>query len=250
MKRRVQMNRPKVVGIIMTYNCASLVEEIYHRLPLDVLDEIIITDDGSSDNIEEVAAKLGIPCFRHSHTGYGGNIRHGLKKALEAGADYMVEIHGDGQYDPTFIKPGLEKIQQGYDFLLGSRFVNIFQPLKDKMPLIRYFGNLGLSAMDRLFMDLHLTEFHTGFRIYSKELIQALDFSHSSDDYLFSFEIIAQAHYQGLRVGEIPIRCDYAKDHTSISIRKSFIYAWETRKVLVKYLLAKMGFKIGLFEKA
>ncbi|MBX4187007.1 MAG: glycosyltransferase family 2 protein [Candidatus Doudnabacteria bacterium] len=242
------MNNSKVIGIIMTYNCAHLVEGIYRRLPLDVFDEVIIADDGSADNIEEVAHKIGLPYFSHEHGGYGTNIKYGLQKALERGAEYMVEIHGDGQYDPDFIPAGLQKIQQGYAFLMGSRFVNILQPLRDKMSLIRYMGNICLSFMDRLVLRLPLTEFHSGFRIYSRQLIEKLSTAGTSADYLYSFEIIAQAKYCNLPVTEIPIRCDYSQDHTSIGLRKSFIYAWQTRKVLAKYILARMGFKIKIFN--
>jgi glycosyltransferase involved in cell wall biosynthesis len=241
-------NNLKVIGIILTYDCASLVEGIYRRLPEGVFDSVIVVDDGSKDNIREVIVKLKIPFFAHEHRGYGGNIKYGLQKALEMGADYMVEIHGDGQYDAVFSKPGLEKIKQGYDFVLGSRFADFTQPLRDHMPLSRYLANIGLSFFDRLILGVPLTEFHTGFRIYSRHLLAVLDLQHTSDDYLFSFEIIAKARYCNLKIGEIPIRCDYSKEHTSIGIWKAAVYSLQTFYVLFAYALTRLGFPIRLFS--
>ncbi|MBX4197979.1 glycosyltransferase family 2 protein [Candidatus Parcubacteria bacterium] len=241
-------NTSKVIGIIMTYNCAHLVEGIYNRLPKNVFDSIFITDDGSKDDIQKVAYTLGIECLKHEHTGYGGNIKLGLAKALEMGAEYMVEIHGDGQFSPEFIVPGLEKMKSGYDFILGSRFTDIRQPLRDKMPVPRYLANISLSFIDRLVLGLRLTEFHNGARIYSRRLIETIGFKNTSNDYLYSFEIIAQARYHNLKVGEVSERADYGKDHTSISMKKSIVYALKTFGVLGKYVLARIGFKTKLFR--
>ena len=157
---------PKRVGIILTWNCAQFLEAIYNRLPKDSFDEIIIADDASSDETAKVAQRLGIPFFTHAHTGYGGNIKFGLRKALELGADYMAEIHGDDQYDPSFIPAAFAIMHDGADFVLGSRFVDIRQPRRDKMPLERYLANIGLSFIDRIILQIPLTEFHTGFRVY------------------------------------------------------------------------------------
>lgn len=232
----------------MTYNCASLVEDIFHRLPKNVFDSIIIADDGSGDTISKVAKKLQIPLFSHKHKGYGGNIKYGLQKALEMGGDYMVEIHGDGQYGAASIIPGLEKVKQGYDFVLGSRFSDIRQPLRDNMPLSRYLANIGLSFFDRLILGVPLSEFHNGFRIYTRHLLETIGFEGTSDGFLYSFEIIAQATYHNLRIGEVPVRCDYSKEHSSINIKKSAAYSFQTFWILLLYLLSRSGFKIRLFN--
>lgn len=240
----------KTIGIILTYNCAPMLESTWQRIPKELFDEIILVDDGSQDNTMEVARNLGITSLTHPHSGYGGNIKFGLEEAIKRGADYMIEIHGDGQYSPSFIPAALEKIKrENLAFLLGSRFTNLKNPLKDKMPLSRYLANIGLSFMDRLVLRVPLTEFHTGFRVYTKNLIQTVGLTGTSDDYLFSFEIIAMARFHNLPIGEIPIRCDYSGEHTSISIWKSTVYSFQMLKVLFDYLLACLGFKSCIFRR-
>lgn len=232
----------------MTYNCASVVADIYKRLPKDLLSDIILVDDASSDNVMEIAKELGIKAYTHEHLGYGGNIKFGLQKALAMGADYMVEIHGDGQYDPSSLASALEKMKNGCVFILGSRFTKEGRALEDKMSLVRYLANRGLSFFDRLVLQLPLTEFHSGFRVYSRKLLETIPFPVGSDDYLYSFEIIAQAGFCGLKVEEVPVRCDYSKEHTSASLKKSAIYALQTFGVLIKYIIAHLGFKTKLFS--
>jgi glycosyltransferase involved in cell wall biosynthesis len=239
---------PKVIGILMTYNCASLVEGAYQRLPKEVFDEIILVDDGSMDDISQAAERIGIPFFSHPHLGYGGNIKYGLHVALERGADIMVEIHGDGQFDPTVAKPGIQKMKEGFDFVMGSRFTDVRQPLKDGMPLTRYLANIGLSFFDRLILRLPLTEYHGGFRVYSRHLLETVGFAHTSDDYLYSFEIIVQAAYHKLPVAEVPVRADYTRAHTSISLKKASVYSVQTFGILGAYLLAKLGIKTRFFR--
>ena len=242
------VNKKKVIGVILAYKHASFLESLYQKLPLDILDEVIITNDESGDTTEEIARKLGIPCFSHSQLGYGGNMKYGMKKALERGADYVVEIHGDGQYDPSFIHPALEKMKQGCDLVLGTRFMDMSQPLRDGMPMIKYIANICLTSIERLVLRARVSEFHTGARVYSKKAIETSDFTYTSNDFLFGFESIAQIRYHRLKIGEVPVRCYYNQEHTSISLKNSAIYAIASFKVLLIFIVARLGFKTKLFH--
>jgi len=239
----------ETVGIILTYKHASFLEETYRRIPGGILDKIIVVDDSSDDGTKDLARKLSLPFYSTpKNLGYGGNIEYALTIAAKLGAKYMVEIHGDGQYDPKYIPKALHKIKRkGCDFLLGSRFKSLTQPLKDHMPLSRYLANIGLNLIARLVLQIPLTEFHSGFRIYTRRLIETIGFEGTSNTNIYSFENIAQAAYHKLSICEIAIRCDYAKEHTSLSLKRSIVYSFQMLWVLVLYLLAKFGLKSRLF---
>jgi len=239
----------KVIGIIMTYNCADLVEDTYRRLPKSIFDEVFIIDDGSRDNIREVAKKLNIPFFEHRHLGYGGNLRYGLKKSMEMGADYMVEIHGDGQFDASVTSGAIQKMEEeNLGFLIGSRFTNLKQPLKDGMPLPRYLANVGLSFIEKIILRIPWTEFHAGYRVYSREFLEKIDLTKGANDYLYSFQIIALAAYLKIKCGEVPIRADYRKAHTSVGYFRAAINSFQELWVLCLYIMAKLGIKMSIFQ--
>ncbi|MBP9714926.1 MAG: glycosyltransferase family 2 protein [Candidatus Pacebacteria bacterium] len=245
----MENNNKKVIGIIMTYNCAHLLEGAYEKIPKDVFDMLIVVDDGSKDNVAEVAKKLNVPFFPHEHGGYGVNLRYGLKKAVELGGEYMVEIHGDGQFKPEASREAVEKMKRDdLDFLIGSRFTDLKQPLKDGMPWPRYYANIGLSFIERLVLRIPWTEFHPGFRAYSKRLINKIDLNVGADDYLYSFQIIAFTAFVKGKCGEIPIRADYHGAHTSVNYRKAAINSFQEMWVLVQYVFAKFGLKSGVFK--
>ncbi len=247
----MENNKKKVIGIILAYKASSHIEELWNRIPKGVCDSIFISNDTAGDGTEEVAERLGIPCFSHPRLMYGGNVKYALKKALEMGADYIVEIHGDGQYDPSYIGPAVIKAKENdmYGMVLGSRFKPLIQPLRDKMPLPRYLANIGLSFIDRIILGTRASELHSGARLYNANALRKIDFSNTSDDFLFSFEIIAQTIYQGFKIGEVTVRCDYTGEHTSINYKSSTIYALKTFKVMFLFIAARLGFKTKLFPK-
>lgn len=231
----------KIIAFILAYNVGPMLEKAYNKIPKKIVDQVIICDDGSKDNTEDIAKNISAKYFKNlSNLGYGGNLKESLARCFELGADYAVEIHGDGaQFNPIAINDALPLMEKGYDLILGSRFIVPGLARKNGMPLIRFMANRGLSFFDKLILQLPLTEFHTGFRIYSKKLYETTTFLQNSNDYLFSFEIIAQASYFKLKVGEVPVEADYISEHTSHKISGAAIYAFKTFYVLLKYLLAR-----------
>lgn len=234
------MKRQKVVVIMPAYNAEKTVAEAYRRLPKKGVDEIILVDDGSSDRTFEVAKKLPIRVFRnHINLGYGGNLKVCLTKSLEAGADIIIEYHPDNQYDPKDLSLFLEKVHQGFGFALGSRFIYPKEALENRMPFEKFLANRAMSWIDEVVLGVEMSEFHSGFRMYTRELLERVPFHQNSDDYLFSFEIIVQAIYYRFRIADVPISCLYHKDMHTANLWKSAIYALGTFKTLGQYLLAK-----------
>jgi glycosyltransferase involved in cell wall biosynthesis len=244
----MERGQGKAICVILAYNCGNVLENTYNRIPTSAVDRIILCDDASTDNTVEVAKRLGIETYTHEHLGYGGNVKFSITKGIELGAEYIVDLHGDGQYDPSAIPLALQKAREGYDLVLGSRFlIDKTQPLKDDMSWARYLANIGLSAIERIVLQVSVTEFHTGFRVYTKRLAERVNLDATSNGFLFGFEIIAQTAFAKLKIGEIPIRCSYKEEHTSITIPQSIAYAFLTFKTLALYLAAKVGVKTKLF---
>ena len=243
----MSQNGGKVVGIIMTYNCSRMIEKTYRGVPRDCFDEIIVVDDESTDDTVEKARALGLRVFTHPHAGYGGNLFFGFSEALKLGAGYMVELHGDGQYDFSPVPAALEKLRGGCDLILGNRFHDMRQPLRDGMDASRYLGNIFLSTIGRVGLGIGTRDLFPGFRAYSRRFVETLDISHTSQDYFFSFEIIAQAKYCGLRIEAVPVRCDYKEEHSSMKLWRGFPAILHTAYTVFLYRLAQLGIKLGIF---
>ena len=230
----------KVVVVMPAYNAAKTVIGAYRKIPKKYVDEVILVDDSSRDDTYRVAKKLPIKVFRNDlNLGYGGNLKGCLSKALEAGADIIIEYHPDDQYDPAALPKFVEKAGEGYDFALGSRFIFPKQALKNKMPLVKFIANRAMSFIDELVLGLELSEFHSGFRMYTRKLLESVPWRQNSDDYLFSFDIIAQAVFWNFKVAEVPISCRYHPAMHTANFRRSAIYALGTFKRLADYLAAK-----------
>jgi glycosyltransferase involved in cell wall biosynthesis len=238
----------KALCVILAYNCATTLEETYARIPLDSVDRVILVDDASTDDTLAVAERLGIESVTHPHLGYGGNVKFANRTGVGLGYEYIVDLHGDGQYDPSAIPAAVAKAREGFDFVLGTRFApDRKQPRRDGMSYARYFANTGLSAIERLILGSSLSEFHTGFRVYSRRLVETVALDNTSDDFLFGFEVIAQAIYWNLRIGEIPIRCDYTQEHSSMPLDRCVQYAFQTFRTLALFRLARLGMSTRLF---
>lgn len=238
----------KVYAMILSHNCGELLIKAFNKIPHSEFDKIYITEDGSSDKSLKIANSLGIEVITSNKSGYGANVKNGLKWGFENGADYIVEIHGDGaQFNPKAIFPAKEFINKNYDFIIGSRFIDIETTLNLGIPKPRYYANKFLSKIDRLILQLPFTEFHTGFRIYGKQF-NRMPFEKFSDDYLLSFEVIAFAAFMNFKSAEVPVECDYIDDHTSHSYIGASIYAIQHFLTLFRFLLTKVRIKSGIFR--
>ena len=239
----------KIYAMILCHNCEKLLPIAYEKIPKNYFDKIFVTDDGSTDNSISVANNLGIEVTSATKSGYGANVKHGLNYAFKNGADYVVEVHGDGaQFNPKAIIPAMKYIDKKYDFIIGSRLINIKRSLELKIPIPRLIANYALSYLDRMILGIDFTEFHTGFRIYGKKFSQKV-FKRFSDDYLFSFEIIAWAAFIKSKCAEVPVECDYISDHTSHSYIGASIYALQHFKTLFHYIVStKTKIKLGIFD--
>ena len=237
-----------IVGFILSRNNGSLIERAIKKCP-KCINQIFISDDKSTDNTNEVAKKNGVKVFTNEKiNGYGGNVKNALKVAFENfDADYVVEIHGDGaQFHPDATYDAL-KIIDGEstkpDLILGSRFLNFRENMKMGYPLERMVPNFFISRIERILLNIKITDFHQGFRIYSKNFYKTIDLNNLADNYLLSFEVILHAKKNKLQIQEIPVICDYNSDHTSHKLfgkNSAFTYQLETFNLIYKYFRNKL----------
>ena len=226
---------------VPAYNAAKTLEATVREIP-DVVDECILVDDHSSDDTAEVARRLGIVVEVHpKNRGYGGNQKTCYAKALEHGADVVVMLHPDYQYTPLLVTPLATMIAYGvYDVALGSRILG-GGALRGGMPFYKYVANRFLTAFQNLMTGAKLSEYHTGFRAFSKELLRSLPLDANSDDFVFDNQFLAQAVLRGARMGEISCPTKYFAEASSINFRRSLIYGLGVLKTSVEFRLAKWG---------
>jgi glycosyltransferase involved in cell wall biosynthesis len=233
----------KVIVVLPAYNAALTLEKTIGEIPRDIVDEIVLVDDNSRDNTIEVANKIGIKhIIRHEENkGYGGNQKTCYNRALELGADIIVMLHPDYQYTPLLIMPMISVIGNGlYKVVFGSRILGK-GALKGGMPLYKYIANRFLTLFQNLLMNQKLSEYHTGYRAYDREVLEKINFSRNSDDFIFDNELIAQIFYNDFEIAEITCPTKYFEEASSINLKRSIQYGLGVLRVSFLYFLTKTG---------
>jgi glycosyltransferase involved in cell wall biosynthesis len=233
---------PKVIVIMPAYNAAETLERTYHDIPPGVVDKVILVDDVSQDETVEIARRLGLKTVIHvQNRGYGGNQKTCYLEALKDGADIVVMLHPDYQYDsqrvPELIAPIL---RDEADVMLGSRFLS-GGPLAGGMPIWKYVANRFLTIVENAVLGLKLSEAHTGLRAYRREVLETIPFLLNSDDFVFDSQTIAQAVAFGFRIGEIGVPTRYFEEASSVNFRRSVVYGLATLWTMLRFLLDKWG---------
>lgn len=234
--------KSKVVAVMPAYNAAKTLRMTYADLPHDVVDLVILVDDGSSDETLKIARELGLELFVHNRNyGYGANQKTCYREALKAGADIVVMVHPDYQYDPTLLPEIIRPIQEGWsDVVLGSRMMGQ-SALKQGMPWWKYISNRFLTWSENVVFGLHLSEYHTGYRAYRREALEAVNLETNSDRFIFDQEIMAQFVALKMRIAEIPVPTRYFPQASSASFGQSVRYGLSILWLLARYLLHRTG---------
>ena len=229
----------KVFVVMPAYNAAETLADTYRRIPSEQVDRVILVDDGSIDETVAVAGELDLELIVHPHNaGYGANQKTCYIEALRQGAEIVIMLHPDGQYDPDIIPQMIAAIREGEgDFVMGSRFLPPSSALTGGMPRYKYLANRFLTASENLVMGTHLSECHTGYRAYSRRLLEAVPFLRNSNNFVFDTEMIFQAHHFGFRFAEVPVSTRYFNEASSISFWSSMEYGLGTLGVAARYLL-------------
>ena len=234
--------RPKVVVVMPAYNAAKTLRITYHAIPIDQVDRVILVDDGSSDETLNIAKELKLEAFVHARNfGYGANQKTCYAEALKAGADIVVMLHPDYQYDPTLLPSLVAPIEVGEaDIVLGSRFL-YRNALKQGMPWWKYISNRFLTGIENLVLGLKLSEYHTGYRAYSRQVLEQVPFLLNSDKFVFDQEMLVQAAHMGFRIQEVSVPTRYFAEASSASFVASVVYGLSILLLLSRYLLHRIS---------
>jgi len=235
-------HKPKVVVVMPAYNAARTLRMTYAELPHDVVDLVILVDDGSSDETIQIARELGLELFVHNRNyGYGANQKTCYREALRAGADIIVMVHPDYQYDPTLLPEVIAPIQRGdADVVLGSRLLG-GRVMEQGMPWWKYIANRFLTWCENAVFGLALAEYHTGYRAYTREILEAVHVEMNSDNFIFDQEIMAQFVEVRAKIAEVPVPTRYFPQASSASFLQSTRYGLSILWVLAQYILHKSG---------
>lgn len=246
------INGRKIIVVLPAFNAEKTLAKTYGEIPFDIVDEVILVDDQSTDKTYKSAKKLGINMvFLHDkNKGYGGNQKTCYNMALELGADIVIMLHPDYQYTPRLIHSMCLLISNDlYDVVLGSRILGK-GALKGGMPLYKYIINRFLTLVQNILMGQKLSEYHTGYRAFSADVLKSLDFANNSNDFVFDNQMLAQVCFLNYRIGEISCPTRYDDDSSSINFKRSVIYGMGVMKTSFSYFLAKtIGVKSKIFRQ-
>ena len=236
------INGKLVVVIMPAYNAEKTLRKTYNEVPHDIVDEIILTDDASQDRTAEVSRELNINTFVHmQNKGYGGNQKTCYQEALRAGSDIVIMLHPDYQYTPKLITAMASMIAYGvFDAVIASRILGN-KALQGGMPLYKYIANRFLTTAENLIIKQKLSEYHTGYRAFSAEVLEKIPLLENSDDFVFDNEMLLQTMYFGFNVGEVSCPAKYFDEASSISFRRSMTYGIGVIQTAAKYLISKQG---------
>jgi len=246
------INNKKIIVVLPAYNAALTLEKTYAEIPFDIVDDVVLVDDASKDDTVGVGEKLGIRnIIRHEQNkGYGGNQKTCYDKALELGADIVIMLHPDYQYTPKLIQPMAYIIANDlFPVVLGSRILGK-GALKGGMPVYKYYANRFLTLSQNILMNQKLSEYHTGYRAFSKDVLQNVNYHANSDDFVFDNQMLAQIFYAGYEIAEVTCPTKYFEEASSINFRRSSVYGLGVLKVSLMYFFQKTGIiKSKIFAK-
>jgi glycosyltransferase involved in cell wall biosynthesis len=236
------LNGKKIYVVLPAYNAESTLAETYREIPQDVVDGVLLVDDGSVDGTVSLAERLGIETILHDRNyGYGRNQKTCYQEALRRNADIVIMVHPDYQYTPRLIIAMASMIAfDVYDVVLGSRIIG-GGALKGGMPVYKYIANRFLTAVENLLLGSKLSEFHTGYRAFSRRVLEEVHFQTNSDNFVFDNEMLSQIIYLGYRIGEVSCPTKYFKEASSIGLRDSILYGFGVLITALKFRLQKAG---------
>jgi glycosyltransferase involved in cell wall biosynthesis len=233
----------RIVVVLPAYNAEKTLEITYNEIPHDIVDDVILVDDNSKDRTVDVARALGIShVLRHDkNTGYGGNQKTCYRKALEVGADIVVMLHPDYQYTPKLIRALTAVLAEGvFDVALGSRILGT-GARKGGMPLYKYVSNRFITAFENVLIGQKLSEYHTGYRAYTRRVLERIPFDKNSDDFIFDNQFLIQAHYYGFEIAEVTCPTKYFEEASSINFKRSLEYGLLCCLTAMQYRIQKTG---------
>ena len=241
----------KVIVVMPAFNAEKTLLKTCKDIPLGVVDEIILCDDASTDNTIKVAEDLGLTIIKHKkNLGYGANQKTLYKLALEKNADIIIMVHPDYQYDPRVIPMAIGFLKFDIcDIIIGSRIRSRKEVLGGGMPVYKYLANRALTIIENITFDQNLGDFHSGFRVYKKNVLDSIQFENNANDFIFDTEFLVQAINKKFRIGDIPVPTRYFSEASSINFQRSIIYGFKTLIIVFKFILMRLNlFKSNMFN--